>query len=326
MSSLYLFLYNRLKASETTRGLVAGATGTGKTITMQVLAESFSNAGVPVFVTDIKGDVSGMALEGQDKGWQKKRAERIEFESFEFQASPVMFWGFFGEFGHPVRATVSEVGPFLLSRMLDLTEAQEGVINIAFKLSDEEGLPAREKFTSSVERMIKTIDTFCQGDNKADSLDQFFGHYLLASTMRNGDAHLKNFGLIYDQIQTPRLAPVYDMLSMSVYAPTLPNARDADDGMAINFQGSKRWLRAEMIETLATRCLVRKKRSRQWQEQIAAALVQTSELVLEHLSNYPDDNFTSQADRMLELWAIGLETFDTTAAHRVAKNRPQNQA
>lgn len=188
------------------------------------------------------------------------------------------------------------------------------------------GLPAREKFTSSVERMIKTIDTFCQGDNKADYLDQFFGHYLLASTMRNGDAHLKNFGLIYDQIQAPRLAPVYDMLSMSVYAPTLPNARDADDGMAINFQGSKRWLRAEMIETLATRCLVSKKRSRQWQEQIAAALVQTSELVLEHLSNYPDDNFTSQADRMLELWAIGLETFDTTAAHRVAKNRPQNQA
>ncbi|HEY7803429.1 MAG TPA: helicase HerA-like domain-containing protein [Orrella sp.] len=122
-------------------GLVAGATGTGKTITMQVLAESFSNAGVPVFLTDIKGDVSGMALEGQDKGWQKKRAERIELESFQFQASPVIFWDFFGEFGHPVRATVSEVGPFLLSRMLDLTEAQEGVINIAFKLSDEEGLP-----------------------------------------------------------------------------------------------------------------------------------------------------------------------------------------
>jgi uncharacterized protein len=122
-------------------GLIAGATGTGKTITMQVLAEAFSRAGVPVFLTDIKGDVSGMALAGQDKAWQKKRAERIELPDFEFQETPVIFWDFFGEFGHPVRATVSEVGPFLLSRMLDLTEAQEGVINIAFKIADDEGLP-----------------------------------------------------------------------------------------------------------------------------------------------------------------------------------------
>ncbi len=122
-------------------GLIAGATGTGKTITMQVLAEAFSRAGVPVFLTDIKGDVSGMALAGQDKEWQKKRAERIELPDFEFQETPVIFWDFFGEFGHPVRATVSEVGPFLLSRMLDLTEAQEGVINIAFKIADDEGLP-----------------------------------------------------------------------------------------------------------------------------------------------------------------------------------------
>ena len=122
-------------------GLIAGATGTGKTITMQVLAEEFSKAGVPVFLTDVKGDVSGMALAGQDKQWQKKRAERIGLPSFGFQETPVIFWDFFGEFGHPVRATVSEVGPFLLARMLDLTQAQEGVINIAFKLADEQGLP-----------------------------------------------------------------------------------------------------------------------------------------------------------------------------------------
>lgn len=122
-------------------GLIAGATGTGKTITMQVLAEEFSRAGVPVFLTDIKGDVSGMALPGVDKSWQKTRAERIELPDFEFSDTPVIFWDFFGEFGHPVRATVSEVGPFLLSRMLDLTEAQEGVINIAFRIADDEGLP-----------------------------------------------------------------------------------------------------------------------------------------------------------------------------------------
>ena len=122
-------------------GLIAGATGTGKTITMQVLAEEFSRAGVPVFLTDIKGDVGGMALPGQDKAWQRARAERIELDEFEFQDTPVIFWDFFGEYGHPVRATVSEVGPFLLSRMLDLTEAQEGVINIAFRIADDEGLP-----------------------------------------------------------------------------------------------------------------------------------------------------------------------------------------
>lgn len=122
-------------------GLIAGATGTGKTITMQVLAEEFSRAGVPVFLTDIKGDVSGMALAGQDKEWQKNRAKRIELEEFAFEDTPVIFWDFFGEFGHPVRATVSEVGPFLLARMLDLTEAQEGVINIAFRIADDEGLP-----------------------------------------------------------------------------------------------------------------------------------------------------------------------------------------
>lgn len=122
-------------------GLIAGATGTGKTITMQVLAEAFSCAGVPVFLTDIKGDVAGMALAGEDKQWQKKRAERIALPSFEFCDTPVIFWDFFGEHGHPVRATIAEVGPVLLSRMLDLTEAQEGVINIAFRMADDEALP-----------------------------------------------------------------------------------------------------------------------------------------------------------------------------------------
>ena len=122
-------------------GLIAGATGTGKTITMQVLAEAFSRAGVPVFLTDIKGDVGGMALAGEDKQWQKKRAERIALPSFEFRDTPVIFWDFFGEQGHPVRATIAEVGPVQFSRMLDLTEAQEGVINIAFRIADDEALP-----------------------------------------------------------------------------------------------------------------------------------------------------------------------------------------
>ena len=122
-------------------GLIAGATGTGKTITMQILAEEFSNAGVPVFLTDIKGDCGGMALPGTPRGGLERRAEAIGLEGYGYRESPVIFWDFFGEHGHPVRATMAEVGPLLLSRMLDLTEAQEGVINVAFRISDDEGLP-----------------------------------------------------------------------------------------------------------------------------------------------------------------------------------------
>lgn len=122
-------------------GLIAGATGTGKTITMQILAEEFSNAGVPVFLTDIKGDVGGMAMPGTPRGGLERRAEVIGLADYGYRESPVIFWDFFGEQGHPVRATIAEVGPLLLSRMLDLTEAQEGVINVAFRISDDEGLP-----------------------------------------------------------------------------------------------------------------------------------------------------------------------------------------
>ena len=122
-------------------GLIAGATGTGKTITMQILAEAFSDAGVPVFLTDIKGDVGGMAMPGTPRGGLERRADAIGLGGYGYRESPVIFWDFFGEHGHPVRATVAEVGPLLLSRMLDLTEAQVGVINVAFRISDDEGLP-----------------------------------------------------------------------------------------------------------------------------------------------------------------------------------------
>lgn len=122
-------------------GLIAGATGTGKTITVQILAEQFSAAGVPVFLTDIKGDVAGIAMPGEEKSFLTKRAETIGLEGYSYQGSPVIFWDFFGEHGHPIRATMAEVGPLLLSRMLDVTEAQEGVLNVAFRIADEQGLP-----------------------------------------------------------------------------------------------------------------------------------------------------------------------------------------
>jgi DNA helicase HerA-like ATPase len=121
-------------------GLVTGATGTGKTVTLQVLAEGFSNRGVPVFCADIKGDLSGIAMKGEAKDFLTARARQVKLDPYEFEEFPVIFWDLFGEQGHPIRATVSEMGPLLLSRLMDLSEAQEGVMNIAFKIADDEGL------------------------------------------------------------------------------------------------------------------------------------------------------------------------------------------
>jgi DNA helicase HerA-like ATPase len=121
-------------------GLVTGATGTGKTVTLQVLAEGFSSQGVPVFCADIKGDLSGVAMKGEPKDFLTARAKQVKLDPYEFKQFPVVFWDLFGKQGHPIRATVSEMGPLLLSRLMDLSEAQEGVMNIAFKIADDEGL------------------------------------------------------------------------------------------------------------------------------------------------------------------------------------------
>jgi len=121
-------------------GLVTGATGTGKTVSLQVMAEGFSNAGVPVFCADIKGDLSGIAMPGEAKDFLVKRAEQVKLDPYQFEDFPVIFWDLFGEQGHPIRATISEMGPLQLSRLMNLTDAQEGVMNIAFRIADEEGL------------------------------------------------------------------------------------------------------------------------------------------------------------------------------------------
>ncbi len=126
-------------------GLIAGATGTGKTVTLQILAEGFSQAGVPVFLADVKGDLSGLAKPGSaDHKLHRafmERADKIAFADYAYAACPVTFWDLFAEQGHPVRTTVSDMGPLLFSRLLELTEAQEGILNIAFRVADEEGMP-----------------------------------------------------------------------------------------------------------------------------------------------------------------------------------------
>lgn len=121
-------------------GLITGATGTGKTVSLQIMAEGFSQAGVPVFCADVKGDLSGVAMQGEPKDFLAERAGSIGFDDYEFDAFPVIFWDLFGRQGHPIRTTVSEMGPLLFSRMLDLNATQEGVLNIAFKLADDEGM------------------------------------------------------------------------------------------------------------------------------------------------------------------------------------------
>ena len=122
-------------------GLITGATGTGKTVTLQILAEGFSAAGVPVFCADVKGDVAGLSQPGQPKDFLAKRADTIGFtDEYRFEAFPVAFWDLFGKQGHPIRATISEMGPLLLARLLDLNDTQEGVLTIAFRIADDEGL------------------------------------------------------------------------------------------------------------------------------------------------------------------------------------------
>lgn len=121
-------------------GLVAGATGTGKTVSLMVLAEGFSRQGVPVFLADVKGDVAGLSLPGTPGEKLQSRADAVGIENFTVEGNPVIFWDLYGKAGHPIRTTVSEIGPVLLSRILELNDTQEGVLAIAFKLADDQGL------------------------------------------------------------------------------------------------------------------------------------------------------------------------------------------
>jgi DNA helicase HerA-like ATPase len=121
-------------------GLISGATGTGKTITLQVLAEAFSRAGVPVFCADVKGDLSGISQPGTPNAKLEARARELGVDDFAYEPTPVIFWDLLREQGHPLRATVSEMGPLLLARLLELNDTQEGVLHIAFRLADEQGL------------------------------------------------------------------------------------------------------------------------------------------------------------------------------------------
>jgi len=120
-------------------GLIAGATGTGKTVTLQGLAESFSRIGVPVFLADVKGDLSGLSQPGKPHPKVQERLDRMPLDDFTFKGFPVTFWDIYGKQGHPVRTTISEMGPLLLARLLNLNDTQQGVLALVFRVADENG-------------------------------------------------------------------------------------------------------------------------------------------------------------------------------------------
>lgn len=154
-------------------GLITGATGTGKTVTLQVMAEHFSSIGVPVFVSDVKGDLAAMSQPGEPSAKLDARLEKLGLPRPSFRASPVTLWDVFGDLGHPLRATVSDMGPLLLSRMLGLNETQEGVMHVTFRIADESGLLLLDsKDLSSMLRFV--------GEN-ARSLKSQYGNISTAS-------------------------------------------------------------------------------------------------------------------------------------------------
>ena len=146
--------------------MIAGATGTGKTVTLQNLAENFSARGVPVFMADVKGDLAGISQPGGDNPKVLERVKELGLSDFKGEASPVVFWDVFGEQGHPVRATVSEMGPLLLGRLLDLNDTQEGVLNLVFKIADDNGMLLLD---------LKDLRSMLQ--HVADNADQFKTQY-----------------------------------------------------------------------------------------------------------------------------------------------------
>src|SRR5260370_34271183 len=165
-------------------GLIAGATGTGKTVTLQTLAENFSARGVPVFMADVKGDLAGMSQIGGNNPKIVERAKELKISDFKGEACPVVFWDVFGEQGHPVRATVSEMGPLLLGRLLELNDTQEGVLNMVFKIADDNGLLLLD--LKDLRSMLQYV---------ADNADQFKTQYGNTSAPRPEPIHLNLLAL-----------------------------------------------------------------------------------------------------------------------------------
>lgn len=232
-------------------GLVTGATGTGKTVSLQAIAHAFSSIGVPVFMADVKGDLSGIAKPGGGNARVDKRLEQLGLEAPEWAGCPVTLWDVFGEQGHPVRATVSDMGPLMLSRMLNLNETQEGVLQLVFKIADDNGLLLLD--SKDLRAMLQYVGENAKsfqteyGNISAASIgaiqrglltleeqgaDQFFGEPMLnLADMMQTDA--RGYGVVNvlaadKLLQSPRLYATFLLWMLSELYETLPEVGDRD--------------------------------------------------------------------------------------------------
>ena len=245
-----------LPALANRHGLITGATGTGKTVTLQSMAEQFSRIGVPVFMADVKGDLSGMAKPGGGNAKVLDRLKDLKLEP-EFAASPVAFWDVFGEAGHPVRATVSDMGPLLLARLLGLNDTQEGVLNLVFKIADDAGLLLLD--TKDLRAMLQHVGenaaqfTTAYGNVSAASIgaiqrgllalenqgaDRFFGEPMLniADLMQvDGGRGVVNILAADKLMPSPRLYATFLLWMLAELFEQLPEVGDADKPKLVFF-------------------------------------------------------------------------------------------
>ncbi len=239
-------------------GLIAGATGTGKTVSLQVLAEGFSKLGVPVFMADVKGDLAGISQPGSAHKKIDERIEKIGIDDYAFEGFPTVLWDLLGDQGHPIRATIADMGPLLLARLLDLNETQEGVLNIAFRFADDEGLLMLDlddlrttlkhigKHRKEFQNEYGNVSSASVGAIQRRLLvleeqgaDKFFGEPALDlwDFMRSGN---KGYGqinvLAADQLMlSPRLYATFLLWLMSELFENLPEVGDLDKPRLVFF-------------------------------------------------------------------------------------------
>jgi len=225
-------------------GLITGATGTGKTVTLQSLAESFSRIGVPVFMSDIKGDLSGLAKLGGGNAKVQARVELLKLENFQHRAYPVTFWDVFGEMGHPVRATVSDMGPLLLGRMLNLNDVQQGVMTLIFKIADDSGLLLLD--FKDLRAMVQHV-----GDNAKDFTTEY-GNVSTASigAIQRGLLELENQGA--EQFFGEPMLNIEDLMQTDSKGAGMINILAADKLMQAPkvYSTMLLWMLSELFENL----------------------------------------------------------------------------
>jgi len=226
-------------------GMVAGATGTGKTVTLQILAENFSKIGVPVFLADVKGDVSGIGKEAKPHPKIGERIDTIGIENYQMQANPVVFWDLFGKKGHPIRTTVSEIGPLLLSNLLELNETQTGILYSCFKIADDQGLLILD---------LKDLRSMLiwMGDNRAE-LKSEYGNIATASigAIQRGLLVLEEQGAEF-LLGEPAIE-LADLMSHDFSGRGVVNILDASELIQSSpklYSTFLLWLLSELFETL----------------------------------------------------------------------------